>query len=1110
MKNLKTIYTTFGILALWFVLMSYAANPPNGMTGAPTEGTCGNCHSGTTYNAGTVSMTGVPASIMPSTTYTVTVTGTSTAVKGGFQLCVLDGTNTNCGTLAATTTDVRVEGTTRKYAEHINAKSYVGGAVSWTFNWTSPATLSNTTIKFYYSTALCNGNNNDTGDTNKSGSFTGTLAAAALPVTASISATTNVTCNGASTGSATAAATGGTPPYTYAWSNGQNTQTASGLSAGTYIVTITGGAQSGTATATITQPTAINITTVSNNSILTCASPVASITVIAAGGTGTLQYAWSNGNAGTTLSATSAGSYTVSVTDANSCVKTSTFSVTSDFTPPNATATATNPVLGCNNTSTTLTATGGGTYNWSNGLGSSASVNVSPSTTSTYVVTVTGSNGCAATKSVTVTVDNTPPTATAIATTPTVTCSTPSTTLIATGGASYNWSNGLGTSAITAAVSPIANTTYTVIVTGANGCSTTQSVSVTVDKIPPTATAFATTPTVTCSTPSTTLTATGGGIYNWSNGLGTSATTAATVSPTANTTYTVTVTAVNGCSTTQSVSVTVDKTQPNASINASANTITCANPSATLTVTGGGTYAWSNGLGTSATTAAVSPTANTTYTATVTGANGCTVAVSKTIDVNTVKPNISLTPKTATLSCASASVALGVSSTTSGATFSWSGPGGFTASTANINAATPGKYLANAYNPINGCSAVDSAIVLQDANVPTVAVTNGSISCKKTSAALSATSSVVGSTFAWSGPNNFTATGASATVTAPGTYVVNVTAPNGCKAAANSVVGNNAQPIAVNAGLDTKVCPGASATLSAKSSCVVCFVTYQWTNTGGSITSATNIPNVTALGAGTYIVVAKDTITGCIGKDTVTVSNFQVPTAVAAASFQDCQSCADVKVTGAGAPYTYAWSNGATTAKTCNLTANTYTVTVTTADICKVTASATTTTPPAINVTSTKVTNATIGQTNGAIAIAATGGSGSFTYSWVKSGSTQVIGTTQNIANLGVGIYVVTVKDANGCSATLNVEIKGVVGTEDLEANRFMSVFPNPNDGHFNINLHNITTANLRILNVEGQLMLTQILETENNIDLSLLPKGMYFIQLKTSEKTLVKRIVIE
>ncbi|MER0442947.1 hypothetical protein, partial [Emticicia sp. W12TSBA100-4] len=88
----------------------------------------------------------------------------------------------------------------------------------------------------------------------------------------------------------------------------------------------------------------------------------------------------------------------------------------------------------------------------------------------------------------------------------------------------------------------------------------------------------------------------GGGSYSWSNGLGTSA----IVNITSSGIYTVTVTNSNGCTATATTNVTIDNSVPNAGITGTTN-LTCTTTSVSRTATGGGTYSWSNGLGTNAT-----------------------------------------------------------------------------------------------------------------------------------------------------------------------------------------------------------------------------------------------------------------------------------------------------------------------------------------------------------------------------------------------------------------------------------------------------------------------------------------------------------------------------
>lgn len=196
----------------------------------------------------------------------------------------------------------------------------------------------------------------------------------------------------------------------------------------------------------------------------------------------------------------------------------------------------------------------------------------------------------------------------------TVTCANPSTTLTAVNGVSYVWSNGENTASIT--VSPTITTTYTVTATMASGSTSTDNVTVFTNKIPPTANAGADV-TVTCTNPSTTLTASGGGTYLWNNNVSSASN---PVAPGVTTTYTVTVTSTNGCTASDQVTVTADKILPIA--NAGPDIAILAGTSTTLNATGGISYLWSNGS--SNTSITVTPSATTTYTVTVTGSSGCT------------------------------------------------------------------------------------------------------------------------------------------------------------------------------------------------------------------------------------------------------------------------------------------------------------------------------------------------------------------------------------------------------------------------------------------------------------------------------------------------------
>ncbi|MFI5159266.1 MAG: DUF2341 domain-containing protein [Sphingobacteriales bacterium] len=128
---------------------------------------------------------------------------------------------------------------------------------------------------------------------------TGTAGAQVTSISAGITAQTNVLCSGKLTGSATVTATGGGTPYTYSWNSTpvQTTQTALGLPAGTYIATVTENTIgiSATATAIITQPTAV-IATVSSQSNINCFNANdGTIQVSGSGGSGPYTFSVDNG-----------------------------------------------------------------------------------------------------------------------------------------------------------------------------------------------------------------------------------------------------------------------------------------------------------------------------------------------------------------------------------------------------------------------------------------------------------------------------------------------------------------------------------------------------------------------------------------------------------------------------------------------------------------------------------------------------------------------------------------------------------------------------------------------------------------------------------------------
>ncbi len=158
------------LFVAWFLLtnsMRNPNNPPTGKTGAPGETTCSTtegCHSGGTFT-GTVSISGVPDTVVPNQIYTITLKNTSNAVRAGFELTCWDGGNAMCGSLTAGTgVNIGTGLAGKKYARQSTPKTLSNGSTSWTFTWKAPTTASGNKTTFYFVSLCANGNGNNSGD----------------------------------------------------------------------------------------------------------------------------------------------------------------------------------------------------------------------------------------------------------------------------------------------------------------------------------------------------------------------------------------------------------------------------------------------------------------------------------------------------------------------------------------------------------------------------------------------------------------------------------------------------------------------------------------------------------------------------------------------------------------------------------------------------------------------------------------------------------------------------------------------------------------------------------------------------------------------------------
>lgn len=493
--------------------------------------------------------------------------------------------------------------------------------------------------------------------------------------------------------------------------------------------------------------------------------------------------------------------------------------------------------------------------------------------------------------------------------------------------------------------------------------------------------------------------------YSWSPG-GATTQTITGLSPGA---YTVQVSGAGICP----VSSTVTITQPAAlTATAGSTASTCGASNGTATVTAGGgsgayTYSWSPSGGTAATASGL---AAGSYTCLVTDAKGCTSAATTIV---TQPSTLSVTPATLNLKCnggTNGAASATVSGGTAAYTYSWS-PGGATTDT--INGLGAGTYTC-LVTDASGCSFTATAIVTQPA-ILAASAAQSNVKCNGGTTGL-ATAVVSGGTgtysYSWT-PGN--ATTDSINGIAAGIYTCVVKDANGCTTTMTDTV---KQPTALSA-ITTQtnvLCHGASTGLA-----VVAPVggtssySYSWNSGLGVKDSAV------ALAAGTYTCMITDSH-NCSFPSVVTIAE---PAALAGAATATATTCAGTSGSAIAHPsggtgaYTYSWSGGGGIKDTAStLSPGSYTCTITDANGCSTTTSATVTTPSTLAAIPSQVNVKCNGGNTGSAAVAVSGGTASYTYSWTPGGA-----STDTIVGLVAGVYTCTIKDANGCLLTSSTTI---------------------------------------------------------------------------------------
>jgi len=437
------------------------------------------------------------------------------------------------------------------------------------------------------------------------------------PCNLSASASSTPASCGGNNGTATVSATGGcNATFTYLWSNGQTTQTATGLASGNYSVTVTDDLHC-TATTTVTVGQISQLIASQTHTNVSCHGGSNGSATISASG-GTTPYSGTG-----TFTGLTAGNYTYNVTDANGCTASTTVTI-SEPTSLSAFVSQNTPIL-CHGGSATITVSGSG------GTSSYSGTGTFSVTAGSYGYTITDAHGCTASASITITEPAALSASSSVVSN--VSCnggSNGSVSVAASGGtAPYS---GTGTFSVSAG-------TYSYTVTDANGC--TANTSVTVTQPPALSASVSQNTPILCHGGSTTVTVSASGGTPAYSGTGTFSVTAGS--------YNYTVTDAHGCTAVASITV----TQPAAiNVSAGSNTPVCTGNAINLTSSASGgtgslSYSWTGPNGFSST--AANPTISSsslanggTYTLTVSDGNSCSTTVTTAVVVQNCVSTLNL------------------------------------------------------------------------------------------------------------------------------------------------------------------------------------------------------------------------------------------------------------------------------------------------------------------------------------------------------------------------------------------------------------------------------------------------------------------------------------
>ena len=744
------------------------------------------------------------------------------------------------------------------------------------------------------------------------------------------------------------------------------------------------------------------------------------------------------------MDVTAIGDYELTAIGANGCENIATATVLADANLPNATATG--GVIDCANSSIQISGsstTANVVIGWTGPNGfTSTDANPVISDMGTYIFSVAAPNGCISTVPVQVTADLVAPDLSTADVE--ISCADTLVMLEATTttGVLYQWTgpNGFVSDELNPEV--IEPGTYSLLVTGINGCDTTAAIQVVQSTTPPDISA--TGGIIDCDQTSLMLTGnstTPDVIYSWTGPNGFTSNEASPIVNQAGN-YELTVMTLGGCMSTAIAQVMTDGTLPDVIatggiIDCDQNDLMLVGNSSTPNVT----YSWTGPNGFTSDQASPMVTAAGTYELTVSTVGGCEAMDTALVIADAALPDIAAVG--GTIFCNPNEVQILGGSTTPNVSLSWSGPNGYSSTEANPTVSESGIYVLTV-TAANGCMSIENAVVDLDTIAPTLTVTGEDLDCVDQDAQLSFEAPDAIS-FVWLGPSGYSSSQEEPIVTTSGIYEMLITGANGCENSATVNVGPSGDipDLQITGGqLD---CDDPSLNLIASSTDPT-ISSYSWTGPNGFLSSEA-APLINQ--PGDYFVTITN-VSGCenIGMTSV-IQDAALPTFSLVTNYE--LNCNDPDINLmlilADPSQSVAWTgpNGfnSTTVQPLISEAGNYEVLITAANGCQAIGDAIVIadfTTPIFTIDQTEITCADP-QAQMEIIINDT----NVTVDWQGAGpiiNNGLMATTNTIGN-----YSVTVTGANGCPSTENVEITGSTDIPLVSINNLFLNCNNP-DGN--------------------------------------------------------------